>query len=107
MVSAGGKSTTTAVVGMIAGVSDLEQLMDLARTASRQVIARAGECMLAGAKMTRIHRRYVVPAVELLEEAETQAVLAAADDRNAIAAIERVIAQLDGLSVALEEEYPS
>jgi hypothetical protein len=63
--------------------------------------------MLAGADTKRIHRRYVVPALELLEEAETQAVLAAADDPDAIAAIERVIAQLDGLSVALEEEYPS
>jgi hypothetical protein len=96
---------TTALAGMIARVPNLDQLMELARASTRQLVALAGESMLAGADADRIHARYIAPALELLEDAETQAVLAAADDQGAIAAIERVVEQLDGLSRALEDEY--
>jgi hypothetical protein len=80
--------------------------MGLVRASARQLVARAGECMLAGADAKRIHERYVVPALGSLEDAETQAVLAATGDPDALAAIERLVQELDALNRALEEEYP-
>jgi hypothetical protein len=80
--------------------------MGLARASARQLVARASEYMLARADAKRIHEGYVVPALELLENAETHAVLAAADDPDALAAIERLVKELDGFNRALEEEYP-
>lgn len=87
-------------------VTDLDRLMDLTRASVRQLAAAAGEHMLAGADASRTHKRYVVPALALLEEAEAHAVLVAGGDAGALAEIERIIGELDGLNRDLEEEYP-
>jgi hypothetical protein len=68
-------------------------------------VAQSAEFIEAGAEAERLHS-YVVRALELLEDAEASAVLAASGDRGALSAIECIARDLDALHVALEEEHP-
>jgi hypothetical protein len=61
------------------------------------IVRRARAELAAGADVDRIHRRYLRAALRHLEDVEAYAVLAASDDAEALAAIERLLTTLADL----------
>ncbi len=81
-----------------------DELIDLARSLAEDVVDLAGVLLRSGADLTRIHREYVVSALELLAEAETQALLSSAGDRAARKILESTVVQLERLQSEATDE---
>ena len=66
----------------------------LARSPAEEVVGIAGELLLSDADVDYVQRRYTMPAIELLGEAEALGILAGSGDRDALAALHRVTSRL-------------
>ena len=75
--------------------------MRAARELTSAIVTSGAQALDAGAPVDRIQREFVTPAVDLLTDAESRAVLAAGGDSTALEAIERVVIALDGLRAQL------
>ena len=73
-----------------------EQLNE-ARDSMDAVLALASALLLSGTPVEQVHEGYVTPALDLLLEAEAQALLAARGEQGAYRALERLAAQLKRL----------
>ncbi|HSZ12640.1 MAG TPA: hypothetical protein VK790_01225 [Solirubrobacteraceae bacterium] len=78
-------------------MSNPEQMMQLARDLAEEVVGVAGELLLSDADVEHVQRRYTMPVIELLSEAEALGILAGTGDRYALAALHRVTSRLAGL----------
>jgi hypothetical protein len=65
-------------------MSNPEQTMQLARSLAEEVVGMAGEMLLSDADIEHVQRRYTMPAIELLGEAEALGILAGSSDRDAL-----------------------
>lgn len=80
-----------------------------ARNSMDRVYAYAKALLDSGAPVERVHRDYITAAFDLLDEAEAQALLAAAGDRAANQALKQIVEQLTNLREAARSElgcYP-
>lgn len=75
-------------------MSNPEQAMQLARRLAEEVVGVAGELLLSDADVDYVQRRYTMPAIALLSEAEALGILAGSGDRDALAALHRVTSRL-------------
>jgi hypothetical protein len=75
-------------------MDDLDELIGLARNLAEEVVGAASELLSGGADIDRIHRRYVIGAIELLADAEAQAILATSDDEDALPELMRIVNDL-------------
>jgi hypothetical protein len=87
-------------------MADLDKRIDRVRTEFDELLASARERLLAGASLERIQRHYVTRAFLVLEDAEAQAILAAADDRAALESLDESALKLAELHAALIAEFP-
>jgi hypothetical protein len=78
-------------------MTEIHQLVDLARDLTEEIVDLAGVLLKAGADIHDTHREYVVPTLDLLTDVETRALLAATGDREAREALEGSIARLEHL----------
>jgi soluble P-type ATPase len=78
-------------------MDDTHELVDFARDSVDEIIALAGALLRSGADIELVHRKYVVPALELLADVETQALLASADDRGAHEVLRDTVVKLEHL----------
>ncbi|HEV2922787.1 MAG TPA: hypothetical protein VGW98_02045 [Solirubrobacteraceae bacterium] len=75
-------------------MSNPEQTIQLARSLAEEVVGIAGELLLYDADIQHVQRRYTMPVIELLGEAEAVGILAGGGDRDALAALHRVTSRL-------------
>ncbi len=75
-------------------MDNIDELIGLARNLAEKVVGAASDLLSAGAEIERIHRRYVIGAIELLADAEAQAILAASDDEDALPELTRIVNDL-------------
>jgi hypothetical protein len=75
-------------------VSNPERTIQLARSLAEEVMGVAGELLLSDTDIEHVRRRYTMPVIELLGEAEALGILAASGDRDALAALHRVTSRL-------------
>jgi hypothetical protein len=87
-------------------MEDVERLVVAARRSVVQLVARAQRQIATGADVDRIQTRYVGRALTRLDDAEAYAVLAAAGDEDALAAIKDIIAELEALNEHLQGQRP-
>lgn len=87
-------------------MGDVERLVRAARRSVVQLVARARGQISKGADADRVQDRYVARAFSKLEDVEAYAVLAPSGDTEALAAIERIVAELEALHEALSQEFP-
>ncbi len=78
-------------------MDEVDELIGLARGLAEEVMGVASELLLAGTDIEHVQSRFVVVAVELLADAETQGILAAGGDRDALAGLARIANVLAGL----------
>jgi hypothetical protein len=78
-------------------MDDVAETIGMARDLAGEVIDIAGDLLSAGLDIGHVQERYAVGAIELLSEAEAQAVLAASDDEDAVAALVRITGALADL----------
>jgi hypothetical protein len=71
-------------------MSDAEQTIQLACSLAEEVMGLAGELLLSGAVIEHVRKRYTMPVLELLGEAEALGILASSGDLDALAALHRV-----------------
>ncbi len=90
--------------GILCGVDDLDALVGSARDVAESITHEAGDQLLAGADIDRVHECFVVVAVRLLEEVELRAVLAAAGDPDATAQVGKLVSDLRRLDAKLKDE---
>jgi imidazole glycerol phosphate synthase subunit HisF len=89
-------------------MSNLEQLIWLARILAEEIVGIAGELLLTGTEIEHVQSDYTMPAIKLLSEAEALAILASSGDRDALAALHQVTSRLAELrDHALEERGQS
>jgi hypothetical protein len=62
--------------------------IDRARGLVKETVEFAGELLRSGADADRIHRAYIVQAIEIFAEIEAQGLLAASGERSSVFAIE-------------------
>lgn len=72
----------------------VEELVEAARDLVDAIIRLASDLLGAGADPERIHRRYVAASFELSEEVEARALLASADDEDALGRLEQLVREL-------------
>jgi hypothetical protein len=87
-------------------MADLDERIGRVRTEFDALLGRAREGLLAGAPVERVQRHYVATAFRLLEDAEAQAILAAAGDQTALESLDRYAVELEELHAALVGEFP-
>lgn len=80
-------------------MGDVDRLVERAR----EIVALAVRDLRAGADVTNVERR-VALAIDVLEDLETYAVLAAAGDRGARNAMHRLLRRLEGLAESNQAE---
>jgi hypothetical protein len=78
-------------------MDDVDELIGLARDLADEVVGAASELLSAGIDIERVHRRYVMVAVELLADAEAQGVLAAGGERAALEELAKIVSALTDL----------
>jgi hypothetical protein len=78
-------------------VTDVDDLVNAARTLSDAVLRLASELLATGVAPSRVQTRYVAAAFELLEEVETRAVLASGGDAEAIRRLALLVGELRDL----------
>lgn len=94
----------TAAVGILRRMDVVEKLLLAARDSVLQLVARLRWLLTRGADLQHVQDDYIAVALGLLEDAETYAVLAAAGDTDAIAAVQAVIHRLEALHHKLSAE---
>lgn len=85
-------------------MDDLDALVGSARDLAESIAHEAGDHLLAGSNIERVHERFVVIAIRLLEEVELQAVLAETGDPDAAAQVGNLVDELRRLYAKLEED---
>ncbi len=75
-------------------MSSPEHTIQLARSLAEEVVGIAGELLLSDADVDYVQRRYTMPVIELLSEAEALGILAGSGDQDALAALHRVTSRL-------------
>jgi hypothetical protein len=85
-------------------MDDLDALVGSARDVAESITHEAGDQLLAGADIDRVHERFVVVAVRLLEEVELRVVLAGAGDPDATAQVGKLVSDLRRLDAKLKDE---
>jgi hypothetical protein len=78
--------------------------MRAARELTSAIVTSGAQALDQGAPVDRIQQEFVAPAVDLLADAESRAVLAAGADSAALEAIEHVVIALEGLRAQLESK---
>ena len=74
-----------------------EEAIQLARGRAETIVGLAAEMLLTGTDLSHVQAHYVIPAIELLSEAEAVGVLAAGGDRDAGEALDRIAHKLSEL----------
>lgn len=83
---------------------EAEVLIDRARDVMEEIMALGRTLLALGASLERVHRNYIAAALDLLGEAEAQALLATDGDRLAREAIGQIVAQLTRLRQEAHDE---
>jgi hypothetical protein len=89
---------------MLRAMDRLSAQIDLARGLVKEMVELARELLRSDADADRIHRQYIVQALEILAEIEAQGVLAASGVRSSTVAIEDQIRRLSLLKREAAQE---
>jgi hypothetical protein len=80
--------------GYAPGVPRIDELMEEARDLTEEVSFLAQRMLARDEGVQIVHGDYVVPAIELLAGAERHAILASADDQDALREVEQIVSSL-------------
>lgn len=78
-------------------MDDVDILIGLARGLAEEIVGLAAGLLSAGVDIEHVHGVYVIVAVELLADAESQGVLAAGGEQAALEELARVVRMLADL----------